>query len=137
MDSAMLVLADWMPRGSCGFWPAWLMIAYIAANLGIFAAYMALPIQLGKSLKSGWRFGTKTQTLLWAAFIFLCGCGHLIENVGAFWLANYYVFTAWHILTALVSLYTAATFPRAMAKVLKEVRQLRAEVLRLAEIKAA
>ena len=118
----------WLPRGCCGPWTPELRACYIAANLGIFAAYIAIPIQIFFFFRRGLRLGTKLQTVLWVAFIFLCGGGHLLENVGAFWRPNYPIFTAWHVATATVSIYTAITFPFAMIGVFRGLDKLQAEL---------
>ena len=116
---------EWMTRGQCGPWPLWLAALYIVANLGIFIAYFLLPIGLVAIRKHGFVIGTSQQTVLWALFILFCGIGHLIENVGAFVAPNYYVFTAWHLITACLSLYTAVTFPIAAKKIINEIMELR------------
>ena len=117
---------DWMTRNQCGPWPFWLVAVYISANLGIFAAYVMLPVGLASGRKkSGFVIGTPEQTVLWAMFILSCGLGHIIENVGAFLVPNYYFFTAWHLSTAALSLYTAYTFPRAIKGVMEELSSLR------------
>ena len=107
-------MTEWMTRGQCGPWPLWLITIYVAANTAIFLAYFLLPLGLINAGKKGFHLGTTTQTTLWALFILFCGLGHLIENVGAFFAPNYYVFTGWHVVTALLSLYTALTFPIAV-----------------------
>ena len=116
---------EWMPRGFCGPWPPWLIVWYVSANVGIATAYFILPFALLRGRIRGINIGTKTQTVLWAAFIFFCGSGHLLENIGAFWIPNYYVFAAWHTATAVISLYTAMTFPVAAKIIITELNQLR------------
>ena len=116
---------EWMTRYQCGPWPLWLVLAYVAANLGIFTAYFLLPLGLVRGLQQGFAIGTYTQTVLWALFILFCGLGHLFENVGAFFVPNYYFFTIWHLLTAGLSLYTAVTFPKAAVKIINEITELR------------
>ena len=114
----------WMVRSLCGYWPGWLEAWYIAANVGIFAAYVLLPIALIRGRVRGIQIGTASQTILWALFILFCGAGHLLENVGSFLVPNYIVFAAWHSLTALISLYTAFTFPKAVMRIVRELRDL-------------
>ena len=114
----------WMVRSLCGWWPSWLTAWYITANVGIFTAYVILPIALISGRVKGIQIGTSRQTVLWSLFIFFCGAGHLIENVGSFLVPNYIVFAAWHSLTALISLYTAVTFPKAVMRIAGELRDL-------------
>ena len=115
---------SWMVRSMCGYWPSWLEAWYIAANVGIFTAYVILPIALISGRVKGIQIGTSQQTVLWSLFIFFCGTGHLLENVGSFLVPNYIVFAAWHSLTALISLYTAVTFPKAVMRIAGELRDL-------------
>ena len=123
-------MTEWMTRGQCGPWPLWLIALYISANGAIFLAYALLPLGLIAASRKGFHIGTKTQTVLWSLFILFCGVGHLVENVGAFVAPNYYVFTAWHIVTALLSLYTAFTFPVATKALIGSYIELR-ELCRL------
>ena len=118
-------MLEWMVRGMCGPWTPALKLWYIAANLGIAAAYFILPLTLLRGRVAGIQIGTKKQTILWAAFIFFCGAGHLLENVGAFWVPNYYVFAGWHSITAIISIYTALSFPRVVHTIAIELRGLR------------
>lgn len=111
---------DFMPRGNCGQWSTLLQYLYIIPNLLIWLAYAIIPISLLFYLRHGKAvFGSLRYTLLFAAFIFACGTGHIIENVGAFWWPNYRFFAAWHWITAIISLWTAFTLPRYIASLIE------------------
>lgn len=45
--------------------------------------------------------------IAFGAFTFVCGMGHLIEDVMAFFVPMYHVFAAWRLLIAVVSTYAA------------------------------
>jgi hypothetical protein len=105
--------ADFVTRDQCGQWSPFWHHAYIASNAAIALAYFAIPAVLlafrarwfGKSRARTWVF------CLFAAFIFLCGGGHLVDGVGSFVWPAYRLFAVWHALTAVVSVATACVLP--------------------------
>ena len=109
---------DWfVPRGQCGPWPDWLKTLYISSQLMIFMAYMAIPLGLYVGLR--WREVKQLDrnaraVYAFVTFILLCGFGHLLDGVLSFSWPNYYVFTAWHAMTAIASWYAALMVPRIM-----------------------
>jgi hypothetical protein len=111
---------DFVPRGSCGPWPEWLKAMYVWGNVMVFTAYIAIPF----ALYAGMRYRLKRQfkqdraaTYGFIAFIFMCGTGHLLDGVMSFVWPNYYVFAVWHLLTGVVSWYTALRLPRALREI--------------------
>jgi len=54
-------------------------------------------------------------------FIFLCGSGHLVEGVGAFWWPNYVLFTWLNVATAAVSLITATLIHFSVQRTVRRV----------------
>lgn len=102
---------SFVARGNCGDWGPWLPWAYQAADLAIALSYFAIPAMLlwlwrGKKgvLPRPWIL------LYFAAFIFLCGLGHVIDGL-SFYRPAYRFNTLERVLTALVSLTTACLLP--------------------------
>lgn len=97
------------------------MVAYIAFNLIIFMSYVSIPMSVA-TLAGKWigsRRGidvTLPRLIGWTGFIVCCGVGHLIENVGAFYSPLYPVFTIWHGITAVFSVYTAISLTIALRR---------------------
>lgn len=70
----------------------------------IWAAYMLIPVFMFKASNSQGRH--LRISLMFKAFILLCGIGHLIASLTLWW--PYYWFEAtWNVATAIVSLGTA------------------------------
>lgn len=110
--SSFFSSSGFVPRYECGDWSPWLIANYVVANAGIAIAYILLPLNLLRLLRmQGWHAENSRQLLLWASFILLCGLGHALDNIGAFMWPNYRVFSLWHDLTAIISLWAAFTFP--------------------------
>lgn len=109
---------EWIPRGECGPWPTWMIATYIAANGAIFLAYWYITITL---IWQCVRFrtyavvGSSAVTIGFGAFIALCGTGHL-EGPLAFVWPHYPTFTVWHVITAIVSVFVAITFPAGLKR---------------------
>lgn len=104
----------WLPRGECGPWSFWLMARYITASALIGLAYYAIPAKLVFAwirAQEDIYLPFAGLVLGFAAFIWLCGTGHWIENIGSFFFPNYQIFTVWHELTAVVSLFVAWKLP--------------------------
>jgi PAS domain S-box-containing protein len=127
-------------RWNCGEWPAWLGWLHISADLGIWAAYMAIPAILAFFVIRK-RSPLPRITWLFVAFIASCGLGHLLE-VTAFWTPLYRLSGVWKAITAAVSIATVAALipvvPRVLAwPTLKDViRQKQAEIDRRLSIES-
>ena len=102
--------SGFMPRNACG--PGWseaLRSVSTASNTIIFVCYMVIPfgvigiykhIKHGRPIKSQW-----LGAVLFCAFIFLCGCTHLMDRLMFGW--PVYRLTALILaMTAVVSLAT-------------------------------
>jgi PAS domain S-box-containing protein len=103
-------------RWSCGEWPAMLGWLHIVSDLGIWGAYMAIPLMLGYfAVVKG--SPLPAVTWLFVAFIATCGIGHLIEAV-IFWEPIYRLSGVWKFITGLVSWATVVAMvpvlPRAL-----------------------
>jgi len=97
--------SDWPPRWYCGRWTDFHGWLYIASDLLIWGAYMAIPLFLIRFIiiKQGvplirvfWLFG---------AFILLCGLTHLMD-VTMFWWPAYRLNALVRFVTGLVSIGT-------------------------------
>lgn len=88
-------------RWHCGVWTQALGWLHIVSDLGIWSAYMAIPLILGYFVFRG---TTPFPGILWlfVAFIGSCGIGHLIEAV-IFWEPVYRLSGVWKGVTAVAS----------------------------------
>lgn len=113
-----LISPDFMPHGYCLHWDPLLLTLLIAGNLGIAAAYFAIPALLRhfmgqrKDLPYAWIFGW------FAVFIFACGTSHIIKVVTIYY-PVYWVEAVIDDATAIISLITAVLLfpliPKALA----------------------
>ena len=99
---------DFPSRWYCGSWSDALGWTHIVADFLIFAAYMAIPFALYWYRARGpvMDRSRKAVTLLFSAFIFMCGMGHLAEIV-IMWVPIYRVAAAIKVGTAAVSIVAA------------------------------
>ena len=105
-------IAQYVPHGFCLSWNWDLIIPFVAANLAIAFAYLVIPFSLWwlalpiKRYKGGRVSVLQRFTFGFAAFIFLCGTGHVVK-VLTIWFPIYWLETYWDILTGLASVYVA------------------------------
>jgi two-component sensor histidine kinase len=118
------------PRWNCGHgWTAELGWTHIISDIAIFASYMAIPIVLATFIIR--RKDAPFPRIFWlfVAFIFLCGCVHLIEAI-IFWQPVYRFSGMVKAATAVVSIATVCSLipvmPRALS--LRSPEQLEQEV---------
>src|SRR5262245_27362149 len=81
-------ISDFMPRWNCGNWTplhGWL---HIVCDIAIWAAYTAIPVIILFYMSKRRDLVFPRVGWLFAAFIFSCGAGHLIE-ASIFWWPNY------------------------------------------------
>jgi PAS domain S-box-containing protein len=106
------------PHGFCLSWEPWLIWSHAIGNLGIALAYFAIPFALVSFVRQRRDLVFKPVFWLFAAFILLCGAGHLID-LGTLWIPAYGLDAVVKLATAAVSLATAAALvplmPRALA----------------------
>jgi two-component system sensor histidine kinase/response regulator len=131
---------SFVPRGDCGDWGPWLPWVYQGADLAIALSYFSIPAMLVWLWRGKKSVLPKPWVLLcFAAFIALCGLGHVIDGL-SFWWPAYRLNTFERVLTALASVATAAALPSAVRHVSRlpspneyaetlRVRQLQAQVL--------
>ena len=135
---------DFLPRWLCGGFNTYVKTGwtYIAANLGIFGAYSAIPVLLLYFISKKPDMAFPRIFWLFAAFIFLCGISHLLDAL-LFWWPAYRVVTAELLLTSIVSWATVAALipiiPMALslktpAELEKEVHERREAERRLQEL---
>lgn len=97
----------YMAHGSCYFWNPGLVWLHLISDLSVAIAYFSIPIALIY-------FNRRIQAriphpgiLIWfAAFIFSCGFGHLID-IWTIWFPNYWFSGLQRASTGLISIYTA------------------------------
>ncbi len=88
-------------RWHCGVWSPGLGWTHIMADLGIWSAYMAIPLVLAFFVVRG---VAPFPGIMWlfVAFIASCGLGHLLEAV-IFWEPVYRLAGMWKVVTAAAS----------------------------------
>ena len=99
-----------MHRSGCGEWTGVMQSVYQASNFIIFVSYFILSYEVLYVHYKGAAHRLselKDEMFLFAAFILMCGIGHLMDGVGAFFWPAYNLFAVWHALTAAVSTLTA------------------------------
>lgn len=98
---------SWVPRGQCGDWQGGLDFWFVAFNLGIAAAYLAIPAGLIDVWVAKRDKLVKPLVLvLFALFIVLCGMTHVLSAL-AFWWPAYRFSVLVDGLTMLASAGTA------------------------------
>jgi two-component system chemotaxis sensor kinase CheA len=124
---------DFPARWKCGVWSAELGWTHILSDLAIFGAYAAIPVSLIYFVRRRQDVPFLPVFWLFAAFIFACGFGHLIEAT-IFWHPWYRFSGAVKLFTAVVSWLTVAALIKILPQALtlpglfKLNRQLEAEV---------
>ena len=90
----------------------------VLANGLVFLSYMMIPLALVYTFRKKKRqFPYIYVTLMFAAFIFLCGFTHLSE-VLVFWWPNYKLFAVITMMTGIVSFVTAVSIWKIVPKIL-------------------
>lgn len=95
----------------------WLIWSIVLSHGVVALAYFVIPLQLfGYALKGRSDQWPSSTTLLFSAFIFLCGLGHAIGLL-TFFVPIYPTYAVVNVLTGLVSIGTAAMLPSAIRQV--------------------
>ncbi|HEY1189399.1 MAG TPA: PAS domain-containing protein, partial [Gemmata sp.] len=116
--SQLFDTADFRARWTCGRWDTGLGWLHILSDLGVWSAYLAIPIAL--VLFARRRKDVPFRNLFWlfSAFILLCGTTHLIE-AAIFWWPVYRFAGLVKLATAIVSWVTVLSLlpviPKAFA----------------------
>ena len=108
---------DFPPRWHCGHWTSLHGWAHIISDLGIFLAYMSIPIILIYFSKRKKDLPFPRIFYLFAAFIFFCGTTHLNEAI-IFWYPIYRWAALIKLCTALVSLATVVALMKVIPQAL-------------------
>jgi PAS domain S-box-containing protein len=125
------------PHGFCLLWQPGLIWTHAIADAAIWLAYFTIPAMLVVFARRRRDLVFKPVFLLFAAFILLCGTGHLFDVV-TLWVPAYGAQAAVKVATAAVSLLTAVAvwrlLPQALA--LPSPAQLREALAALQESEA-
>lgn len=130
--------SHFLPHGFCFAGRPDLIWLHVVSDALIAVAYFMIPVTLAvlirryrMSLSFNWAIS------LFAAFILLCGAGHMLE-IWTIWQPIYYWQGIWKALTAVVSLATAFAILPLVPKLLamKSPEELEAANLKLAESNA-
>ncbi|RYZ96278.1 MAG: hypothetical protein EOP47_24175 [Sphingobacteriaceae bacterium] len=111
---------SWPARWHCGTWTDFHGWLYILSDIGIWAAYFAIPLLLIRMLMKRKDIPFHKIFGLFVAFILLCGLTHLFDAI-TFWWPAYRLNALLRFATAIVSITTVY----ALYKVLPLVFQLR------------
>lgn len=82
-----------------------IIVLYVLGDLTVWASYMVIGLSLGLTFSGSMRL-SRTATVLFGAFIFLCGLTHLTKTLTMF-AGVYYLDLATVLVTASVSAVTA------------------------------
>lgn len=107
----LLDTSDWPPRWYCGKWSDFHGWLYIASDLTIWLAYMAIPLILIRFvlLKKG--VPLSGFFLLFGAFILFCGLTHLLDAL-MFWWPAYRISALVRFITGILSVSTVVALIR-------------------------
>lgn len=132
-------VAGLMPHGVCFYFRQDLILLHVISDAAIAFAYFSIPVTLMHFLrKRGQGIPFAHVLVLFSSFILLCGMTHIM-GIWTIWKPVYYLEGGVKVLTAVVSLLTAAAIiplvPKALAmrtpEELEAVNaQLRAEIAR-------
>jgi len=121
--------SDFPARWTCGDWSAGHGWLHILSDLGVWSAYMAIPLVLLYFFVRRKDLPFRGVFFLFGAFIFFCGMTHLVDAI-IFWWPVYRVSGVFKFLTAVVSWATVLALvpivPRAMS--LRSPEELEREV---------
>ena len=104
----LLLNNQYIPHGHCYLWQTPLVGLHVAADALIALAYYSIPIILIYFVREIEELPFKNIFVLFGAFILSCGTTHLLE-IWTLWHPNYWIYGILKAITALISLYTAAT----------------------------
>ncbi|MDY6785310.1 MAG: ATP-binding protein [Cyanobacteriota bacterium] len=101
-----VLAVSFMPHGMCYLWKPGLVLLHAISNGAIAIAYLSIPAALLYFVYKREDAPFLKVFLLFAAFIILCGIGHLFD-VWTLWHPNYWTSGVERAGTAIVSVYTA------------------------------
>lgn len=121
--------SGWPARWYCGNWTDFHGWLYIFSDLGIWAAYFAIPVLLLRLVGKIRDTPYYKIILLFVAFIMLCGLTHLMDAI-IFWWPAYRLSALIRFATAIISIVTVYKLYRNLPLILslRTVRDLEAEI---------
>jgi hypothetical protein len=134
----LLDTSDFPARWYCGNWTpghGWL---HILSDLGVWSAYVAIPLVLGYFFWRRKDLPFRKIFLLFGAFIFACGTTHLMEAI-IFWWPAYRLAGLIKLVTATVSSFTMLALVPVVPRVLgmRIPEELEQEIAAREKVKAA
>ncbi|RCH55540.1 hypothetical protein DJ568_06520 [Mucilaginibacter hurinus] len=120
---------SWPPRWHCGSWTDFHGWLYILSDIGIWAAYFAIPLLLLRMLLKRPDVPFHRIFFLFIAFILLCGLTHLFDAF-IFWWPAYRFSALLRFTTAAVSISTVIALYKVMPVIigLRSVKDLEDEI---------
>ena len=127
--SRLFDTADFPARWFCGNWSDFHGWLYLISDLGIWAAYFAIPVLLLIVFRRRRDLPFHRVFMLFVAFILLCGLTHLID-ASMFWWPAYRLSALVRLATAIVSIFTVFALYKTLPLVvsLRTVRDLECEI---------
>ncbi|MBB6110123.1 Histidine kinase-, DNA gyrase B-, and HSP90-like ATPase [Mucilaginibacter lappiensis] len=127
--SKILNTDDWPARWHCGNWTDFHGWLYILSDVGIWAAYFAIPFLLIRVAFKRNDIPFYKVFWLFIAFILLCGLTHFIDVV-IFWWPAYRLSALIRFVTAVVSIFTVYALYKILPLVftLRTVTELETEI---------
>lgn len=124
-----LFSSEFMPHGHCLFWQPSVLWLHVSSDALIALAYYSIPIALLTIVRKRTDLAYDWMFILFAAFIFLCGTTHVF-GIWSMWHGTYRLEGLVKLLTALVSISTAALLWPLIPRILKipSSKQLQDEV---------
>lgn len=98
-----------IPHGHCYLWNPWLVWLHILSDLFVAISYYSIPIGLLYFVRKREDLPFQKIFVLFGLFIIFCGTTHLMD-IWTLWHPSYWVAGAIKALTAIISIYTAASF---------------------------
>ncbi|WP_190397985.1 histidine kinase dimerization/phosphoacceptor domain -containing protein [Pseudanabaena sp. FACHB-1998] len=100
---------SFIPHGHCYLWNPWLVWLHILSDLFIAIAYYSIPIGLLYFIRKRKDLPFQRIFLLFGLFIIFCGTTHVMD-IWTLWHPSYWLSGVIKSLTAIISIYTAASF---------------------------
>ncbi len=108
---------SFIPHGHCYLWNTQLVWLHIVSDLLIAIAYYSIPIGLVYFVRKREDLPFRFIFLLFSSFIIFCGTTHLME-IWTLWYPTYWVSGGIKAITAIISVFTAASLIPLIPKVL-------------------
>jgi two-component system sensor histidine kinase/response regulator len=102
----LLSSSQYIPHGHCYLWQTPLVLLHVVSDALVAIAYFSIPAMLIYFVKKRGDISFSFIFILFAAFIVLCGTGHLLD-IWTLWHPDYWISGLERALTAFVSCFTA------------------------------